>query len=363
MRFVRDAELWLGFCQSLYNAALQERVGAWKIEHKSVSLNEQSRQLTEIRTADPDAYAVHSGVSADVLRRLDKAMRTFFRRCKSGEKQPGFPRYRAYARYNSLTFPRMRDGFKIEGDKLKLSKLGSVRLRLHRPIEGTIKTCTIIRQVDGWYASFACDISQPDPLASTGLSIGVDVGLESFVTLSNGEHVENPRFLRAAERSLKKAHRRVSRLKLRGSNRKKAVRLLGLRHLHVQRQRTNFAHHVANDLVTRFDKIVAEDLNIKGMVKNHKLAKSISDASWGMFTNLLAYKAEEAGRELVKIPAAYTSQVCSGCGLAQKLKLSQRRYTCVCGTDLHRDHNAAINIWRAHRLQLRAVGAQGSANH
>lgn len=343
VRFVCDAERWLEFCQTLYNAALQERIGAWKTERKSISVYDQGRQLTEIRAEHPEAKAIHQGVEVDVLRRLDKAMKAFFRRSRAGEKV-GFPRFRAYARYNSLTFPRMRDGFRIDGDKLTCSKLGSVRMRLHRPLPTTIKTCTIMRQVDGWYASFTCELPQPEALAATGANVGVDVGLESFATLSTGEHVENPRFLRVAERKLKQAHRRVSRTKLKGNNRKKAVRLLGLQHLHVHRQRKNFAHHVANDLIKRFDKIVVEKLNIKGMVKNHKLAKSISDASWGMFAEILAYKAENAGRELVKVPAAYTSQVCSVCGLAQKLKLSQRRYVCPCGSDLHRDHNAAINI-------------------
>lgn len=342
-RFVCDAERWLGFCQTLYNAALQERVGAWKLERKSISAYDQARQLTEIRAEHPEAKAVHQGVEVDVLRRLDKAMKAFFRRCRAGEK-PGFPRFRAYARYNSLTFPRMRDGFRVEGDKLTCSKLGSVRMRLHRPLTGTIKTCTIMRQVDGWYVSFTCELPQPKALVATGVNIGIDVGLESFATLSTGEHVENPRFLRVVEQDLKKAHRRVSRTKLRGKNRKKAVRLLGLQYLHVQRQRKNFAHHVANDLIKRFDKIAVEDLNIKGMVKNHKLAKSISDASWGTFMEILAYKAEDAGRELVKVSAAYTSQTCSGCGRAQKIKLSQRRYICECGIDLDRDHNAAINI-------------------
>lgn len=313
------------------------------MERKSISVYDQSRQLTEIRGFDDEARAIHQGVEVDVLRRLDKAMKAFFRRCKSGEK-PGFPRFRARSRYNSLTFPRMRDGFKIDGDKLKLSKLGSVRMRLHRPLEGAIKTCTVTKQVDGWYAAFTCELPQPLKMATTGVNVGVDVGLESFATLSNGEHVENPRFLRAAEVELKKAQRRVSKLKKRGANRRKAVRLLTLRHLHVQRQRLNFAHHVANDLVKRFNKIAVEDLNVKGMVRNHNLAKSISDAGWSIFTNLLTYKAESAGRELVKVAAAYTSQDCSGCGVRQKLKLSQRRYVCECGLDLHRDVNAAINI-------------------
>lgn len=341
-RFVRDAEQWLDVCRELYNAALQERREAWRIERKSITKNQQRRQLTEIRALREDVQALHYGVEDDALRRLDNAMKAFFRRCKE-RRAPGFPRFQGSARYNSLRFPKGRD-VKVEGDRISFSKLGSCRLRLHRPIEGKIKTTTLSRRVDGWYVAFACEIPKPKALPQTGLQVGVDVGLESFATLSTGEHVANPRFLRSAEPSLKKAHRRVSRLKPRGSNRRKVVRLLALRSLKIQRQRLNFAHHIANDLIKRFDTIVIENLNIKGLVRNHNLAKSISDAGWSIFTTILAYKAENAGRELVKVNPAYTSQVCSGCGLAQKLKLSQRRYVCACGIDLHRDHNAAINI-------------------
>lgn len=361
-RFVRDAQRWLGFCQTLYNAALQERREAWKTG-KSVSYYDQQAQLKDIRACDAEAKAVNEEVEVNVLRRLDKAMRAFFRRVKSNEN-PGYPRFRSCLRYNSFTYPRMRGGFRIDGDKLILSKLGSVRLRLHRPIQGTIKTCTIIRQVDGWYAAFACEALRPPALIATGAIVGVDVGLENFATLSNGEQVENPRFLRRAENQLNKTQRRVSRLKFRGRNRAKAIRLLALRHLRVKRQRVNFAHVIANDLVKRFDKIVIEKLNVKGMVRNHKLAKSIQDAGWSIFTRILAYKAENAGRELVRVNPAYTSQVCSGCGLAQKLKLSQRRYVCVCGLDLHRDHNAAINILASASPVGRAAwAARGTTNH
>lgn len=342
-RFIADAERWLGFCHALYNAALEERIGAYKLERKSLGVYDQARQLKDIRAFDADAKAIHQGVQVDVLRRLDKTMKAFFRRCKSGDK-PGFPRFRAYTRYNSFTYPRMCDGFKIDGDKLKCSKLGSVRMRLHRPIVGTIKTCTIVRQVDGWYALFVCELPAPESMAATGVSVGVDVGLSHFATLSDGTQIPNPRFLRAGESELSKAQRRVSRRKLRGVNRKRAVKQLALRYLHVQRQRTNFAHGVANGLITQFDTIAIEDLNVRGMVRNHKLAKSISDAGWTIFTNILTYKAENAGRELVKVNPAYTSQTCSVCGARQKLKLSQRRYVCDCGSDLDRDVNAARNI-------------------
>lgn len=343
-RFIAEAERWLGFCQTLYNAALQERIGAYKTEGKVVNLHAQQRQLREIRECDTEAESIHQGVQVDVLRRLDKSMTGFFRRVRTKDGKAGFPRYRSISRYCSFTFPRMRDGFRVSDDKIKFYKLGTSRIRLHRSIEGKIKTATVLRQADGWYVSFVCDLPQREPLTATGRAVGVDVGLENFATLSSGEQIRNPQFLRVSESDVKKAQRRVSKAKPRGHNRSRAIRLLALHHLKIQRQRLHHAHQVANRLIRQFDKIVIEDLNVKGMVRNHCLAKSISDAGWSTFTRILAYKAEEAGRELVKVNPAYTSQVCSGCGLVQKLKLSQRRYVCECGLDLHRDHNAAINI-------------------
>lgn len=341
--FVAEADRWLGICCDLYNAGLQERRDAFRVQRKSVSYYEQQAQLKEIRADHDDLRSMSQGVQVDALRRLDKAFRAFYRRLKAGQK-PGFPRFRSRRRYDSLTFPRMRDGFKINGDKITFSKLGSVRMRLHRPIQGEIRTATIRRQVDGWYVAFSCNMEQPLALPATHAQAGVDVGLLHFATLSNGEHIANPHYLRLAEPSLKKAHRKVSRRKLRGANRRKAIRLLSLRHLKVKRQREAHAHGVVNDLIKRFDLIAIEDLNVQGMVKNHHLSKSISDAAWSTFTSILTYKAECAGRELARVNPAFTSQTCSECGARQKIDLSQRRYVCDCGLDIDRDVNAARNI-------------------
>lgn len=341
-RFVAEAERWLGVCCDLYNAGLQERRDAFRVQRKSISYYEQQAQLREIRADHEDLRNMSQGVQVDALRRLDKSFKAFFRRLKTGQK-PGYPRFRSKRRCDSLTFPRMRDGFKIEGDKITFSKLGSVRMRLHRPIQGKIKTATIRRQVDGWYVAFSCEV-ESIPLPAIGAQVGIDVGLLHFATLSTGQHIPNPRYLRLAEPSLKKAQRRVSRSMLKGANRRNAVRLLSLRHLKVKRQRVVFAHSIANDIVRRFDLIAVEDLNVQGMVKNRYLSKSISDAAWSTFTSILTYKAENAGRVLVKVNPAFTSQTCSECGARQKLKPSQRRYVCGCGLDLDRDVNAARNI-------------------
>jgi putative transposase len=340
-RVVEQFEHTLDICRELYNAALQERRDAWHTSRKSVTYNEQTAELTEIRAADPDIKNILCDIVRDPLRRLDKAFKAFFRRIKAGDK-PGYPRFKNKIRYNSFT---TGEGFKIKGDKLTLSKIGSVRLRLSRPIEGKIKTCTIKKQIDGWFVIFTVEESSSLYIPKTGANVGIDVGIESFATLSTGEVVENPQYLRKAERELKITQRKVSKKKRGGSNRKKAVRILARKYLKVANQRRDFFHKTANRIIQEFDEIAVEDLNIKGMVKNHHLAKSISDAAWGAFINLLESKAESAGRRVWKVAAAFTSQDCSNCGERVRKSLAVREHRCIgCGFVAHRDHNAAINI-------------------
>lgn len=286
---------------------------------------------------------VHSQVLQDVLHRVDRAFDAFFRRVKNGET-PGYPRFRGRGWYDSFTFPQWGNGAKLKDGRLVLSKIGTVRICKDRPLQGTPKTCTIIRKADGWYATIACEVA-PNPLSPTGEAVGIDLGVESFVTLSNGERIDNPRFYRRTERRLKTAQRRLSRRKKGSNRRRKARRLLAKAHLKVKRTRLDFHHKVALDLISRFDHIVVEDLNISGMVKNHPLAKSISDVGWGAFLNVLVAKAANAGRTVEKVNPAWTSQLCSGCGQKVPKKLSQRWHSCpYCGCELHRDHNAALNI-------------------
>lgn len=227
-----------------------------------------------------------------------------------------------------------------------LSKIGSITFCKDRPLQGKPKTCTIIRKAGGWFAHITCEV-EPEPLPKTGGRVGIDLGIESFATLSNGEMVANPRHYRGAERTLKTAQRRLSRRQKGGSGRRRARQLLAKAHLKVARTRRDFCHKVAHDLVTRFDHIVVEDLNIRGMAKNHPLAKSISDAGWGTFVSILSEKAESAAKTVEKVNPAYTSQNCSGCGQRVPSALSVRWHSCpYCGLELHRDHNAALNIQR-----------------
>jgi putative transposase len=353
-RIVAQFEQTLDVCREIYNAALQERRDAWRICRKSINYFDQSAEITEVRALREDVGALHNTVCRDPLRRIDLAFKAFYRRCKSGKKS-GYPRFKNKARYNSFTYT-WEEGMHLSGDKLTLSKIGHVRLRLSRPVEGKIKTCTIKRQVGGWFAMFTVEESYLPYIPKTDNSVGIDVGLENFATLSTGEVIENPRYLRKAERRLRIAQRKVSKKKRGGRNRNKARILLAKKYLKIANQRHDFFHKVSNQLVREFDDIAVENLNIAGMVKNHHLAKSISDAAWNTFLKILTFKAESAGRRVWKVPAAFTSQDCSQCGNRVKKSLSQREHRCIqCGFVAHRDHNAALNI-RGRADLLASVG-------
>ena len=333
----------LDTCRELYNASLQERRDAYQINRISLNYNSQSAQLPDLKAIRPDIAAVYSQVLQDVLRRCQKAFDNFFRRVKAGE-EPGYPRFKGKAFFDSFVYPQ--SGFSLEGDKLHLSKIGSCRVRLSQPIEGKIKTCTIKREADGWYVIFAVENNQSRFIPRTGKAIGIDLGIECFATLSNGIPIENPKHYRAAEGELKTAQRRVARRKNKRSNRRrKAINTLARKHLHIKRQRADFHHKTALDVIRSYDHITIEDLNVCGMVKNHHLAKSISDAGWNQFAMILTSKAANAGREVVKVNPAYTSQDCSECGSRVRKSLSTREHRCInCGFVAPRDHNAAINI-------------------
>jgi putative transposase len=342
-KLVEQAEHTLDICRELYNASIKERRDAYRINSVSLNYHAQAVQLPQIKEIRPELAEVHSQVLQDVLRRSDKAFAHFFRRSRKGEK-PGYPRFKSAARYDSFTYPQ--SGFRLEGDKLHLSKIGSCRVRLSRPIEGRIKTCTIKREVDGWYVIFAVEENQCRFLRKTGEAVGIDLGIENFATLSTGEVVENPEFLRASEQELKTAQRRVARRANKRSNRRhKAVRLLAKNHQKIGRQRADFHHKTVLKILREFDAIAVEDLNVKGMVKNHHLAKSISDAGWNQFVLILTSKAEEAGRVVIQVNPSYTSQDCAKCGERVRKSLATREHRCInCGLVAHRDHNAALNI-------------------
>jgi putative transposase len=338
-------------CRELYNAALQERKEAWEKRRVSVSLAGQSAQLPDIKGVRPEYREIHSQVLQDVLTRLDRAFQAFFRRVKNGEN-PGYPRFKGANRYDSFTYKQFGNGATLDNGFLVLSKIGHLALRWSRPLEGTPKTVTISREADGWYACISCAEVPTHPLPPTGQETGIDLGLASFATRADGTMMHNPRCYRKAEAYLQRCQRRVARRTMGSHRRRKAVKLFAKAHQKVKRQRQDFHHKTALALVRLYDTLYFEDLQTANLLKNHHLAKSIADAGWAQFLNILAFKAAYAGKQVVAVPPAYTSQACAGCGVIVAKGLSVRWHECPdCGTSLHRDHNAALNILRLGKKQ------------
>jgi putative transposase len=345
----RELERVLWCCRTLYNVALEQRITAWQRCHVSVTRYQQEAELKDIRAAFPEYAAVHSHVLQDVLARLDKTYQAFFRRIQRGEKA-GFPRFKGRERFHSFTYKECGNGARLDNGVLVLATIGRITVRWSRPLQGIPKTVTICREADGWYVTFSCAEVPSKPLPLTGRETGIDLGLESFATLANGEPIENPRIFRVAERHLRRAQRRVSRRQKGSRRRRKAVHLLARAHQRVRRKRADFQHKTALGLVRAYDTIYYEDLQTANMLKNHHLAKSIADAGWSAFLRILSCTAVEAGKTVVAVSPAFTSQACSGCGVLVHKGLSVRWHLCPeCGTSLHRDHNAALNILRLGR--------------
>jgi putative transposase len=345
----RELELVLGRCRTLYNTALEQRITLYRQRGVSLTRYTQEAELKDLRAAMPEYAALHSHVLQDVLARLDKTYQAFFRRLREGQtpRAVGFPRFHGRNRFNSFTYKEFGNGATLDNGFLVLSKIGRVAVRWSRPMEGTPKTVTLSREADGWYVCISCADVPVHPVPLTGQETGIDLGLESFATLADGTMIHNPRRYRRAERHLKTAQRKVTRRKKGSNRRRKAVKLLAKAHQTVKRQRTDFHHKAALALVRQYDTIYHEDLQVGNMLKNHSLAKSIADAGWSGFLSILTAKAAYAGRRVVAVPPAYTSQTCSGCGVVVKKGLSVRWHSCPdCGTSLDRDHNAAKNIER-----------------
>jgi len=288
-----------------------------------------------------------------VLARLDKTYQAFFRRVQRGEKA-GFSRFKGRARYHSFTYKEYGNGARLDNGFLVLSKVGRISVHWSRPIKGTPKTVTISKEADGWYVAISCADVPMNPLPPTGQETGIDLGLESFATLADGARICTPAYYRKAEAYLRRCKRRVARRKKGSHRRRKAVVPLAKAHQHIVNQRQDFHHKEASKLVQAYDVIYHEDLRVANMVRNHHLAKSISDAGWSAFLTILTFKAAGAGKRVVAVNPAFTSQACSGpgCGKIVAKGLSVRWHACPeCGTSLHRDHNAALNVLRLGQVQ------------
>ena len=329
-------------CRWLYNQLLEQRILAYDELDISLTQYQQLMLLPLLKEERPSLNLVHSQVLQDVVIRLEKSFQGFFRRCKAGEK-PGFPRFRGYYRYSSFCFPQ--SGFSIVGNELKIAKIGSIRIKQHREIEGVIKTCTLTRDADGnWYVCLSCEV-EATPMPENDASVGIDVGLEHFATLSTGEVIENPRFFRKEEKALSKAQSRASKEEKGTRGYRKRKKVVAKIHKRIRNKRSDFCHKASRKIIEQYQYICVEDLNIQNMVQESYLAKSILDASWNQFRRFLSYKAEEAGRKLGLVNPAYTSQTCSQCGHREEKTLSEREHTCKnCGYNVHRDLNSAEYI-------------------
>lgn len=356
-------------CRELYNAALQERREAWKMSKVKISAFDQINDLPEIKhEIRPEYQEIGAHVLQDVIKRVDKAYKGFFSRLKKGQTL-GYPRFQGRDRYDSFTFPDLQGWKLIPGekgkDKLALSGIGHIKIKLHRPVEGKIKTTTIKREGDQWYVVFACEVERVPQLAYSDEAIGIDLGLKTFATLSNGATIENPRYFRKGEKKLAKAQQALARKKRGSKRRKKAVKAVARAHRKVRNQRRDFHHKESHNLVRCYETIVFEDIQPANLSKAPKpkqdengkylpngasakggLNKSILDAGWSTFIAMCEYKAECAGLTVLRVDPKYTSQICSGCGVKGPHKdLSERTHTCSsCGHVLDRDHNAALNI-------------------
>lgn len=339
---VARLEAVLETTRRFYNDRLRERKDAYEFRGISISKTEQLRMVKVEKDTSPYALDIHSHILQVAVNDLDKAFQAFFRRVKAGEK-PGYPRFKGRNRWRGIGLKEYGNGFKIDGRRLKLSGIGRIAVRWHREIQGKIKTCRITCKAQKWYVAFACEVVKPEPLAKTGREVGIDLGLMRLATLSNGEKVENPRWYRRIERQLRVIQRTISRRKIGGSNRRKTVQQLQRLMVKVANTRKDYLEKFSTDLISRFDKIVLEDLRVAAMARG-RYAKSILDASWSYLVVRLTHKAESAGREIDLVDPAYTSQDCCECGDRHKLSLKDRWFSCVCGNSKDRDHNAAINI-------------------
>ncbi len=341
-------------CRWLYNHLLEQRKTTYEATGKGVTFYSQTEQITLLKESRSALKTVYSQVLQNVAVRIDLAFKAFFRRVKAREK-PGYPRFKSRYRYHSFTYSQF--GFTCNKDSVTLSKIGVIKAVIHHWLRGTPKTCTIRRSSTGkWYATFVCEVGAPKLLPTNTKQVGIDVGLTTFATLSDKTEIKRQRFFKTDEKELTKVQRKLSKEKIGTPERDRRRKPVSRIHERIKFRRHNFAHQESRKVVNKYGFIAVEDLEVNRMVHSTCYAKSIYDAAWSLFFTLLLYKAANAGRTIVRVNPAYTSQDCSTCGHRQKLTLSDRVYNCpCCKLIIGRDLNASLNILR---LGLQSHGTQ-----
>jgi len=350
-------------CRMLYNHFLSERKTLWENVGKSVSYYDQQNQLPTLKIQFPNLKSVYCQTLQNVAQRVDLAYKAFFRRVNAGEKEPGYPRFKGFGRYDSLTYPLYGRGIRIKAGRLNVTDLGHLKMVFHRPLEGTPKTAIIKRSSTGkWYVSFSCEIEKAKPLTKSELNIGIDVGLETFAYFSDENKIENPRFFKKEQDNLAKVQRKFDSVTVKDKNGKvlnwkdpkriSVKKVVSRVHERIKFKRDNFSHQESRKIINKYQIIAIEDLEINQMKSKDNgtfktIRKSIADVSWNGFFQLLFCKAEEAGRTVIAVNPAYTSQDCSSCGNRKKKTLATRIHKCSqCGLTMNRDLNTSINILR-----------------
>lgn len=358
----RQLEQTLELCRFVYNETLATRKKAYEQRGETLSYYKTAKLLPFWKANKPALSRVHSQVLQNAMIRVDLAFQAFFRRVKAGEK-PGYPRFKSFGCYDSLTYPQYGNGVKLDGNTLTLSKVGAVQVNLHRPLEGEIKTVTIRRSIGKWYACFSCEVGAK-PLPINEHSVGIDLGLKTLAVKSDGTPpIQRARWMKRDATDIARLQRKKERLPQGSPERRKAVHALQHAYQRAANRRTNFAHQESRKLVNTYQRMVFEDLDISEMQSDGKrvINRNIADVAWGQFVQFTTYKAESAGRAVLLVNPSGTTQACSGCGEVVPKDLSVRVHDCPhCGLKIDRDLNAALNILAR---GLASVGAGLPVSH
>ncbi|MEM3321791.1 MAG: transposase [Conexivisphaerales archaeon] len=350
--------------QQFYNRLLEKSIESYKSEKTKISMAQLNRFAKEIIQEEGKYLKLYSQTRLDIKFRLLRAYQNFFRRIKEGKEKAGFPRFKSRDRYRSITYPQDNGSFSIiRKGKLRVSRIGTMPIKLHRKIEGMIKTLAIKREVRSYYAIFVTINEIKRSEVKDTNPVGMDLGLNSFIALSDGTKIQKPKFMQEKRKRITRWQRIIARRKKGSKRREKAKERLQIIYEHSTNQSNDFLYKLSHMLVNSvYTSFVVDDLHIQNMLKDHKLAGSIQDASWNRFIQLLSYKAESAGLRVVKVNPRNTSKECSNCGNVQDMPLSERTYVCNrCGISMDRDINASINILNRATLGQRERHAQGES--